>query len=260
MPERQIDRQELVRQLRLPPQTVRRLIVEYRDWLSAAESQHFTALDLARLQIAARLILAGRPREEIEAALIATRQRGEALPSDGAVPNSRGGAFWPTSRPLSARGDAAGDRGRRRRPGHVGGGAGAAAPRGAATVARRDRAGCSAGARRPGQDADGADAHATRGEPPAQRTRDLSLAQVLPAHAHAPPVRLERLRRCDSRDRIGVCGASLSPVGRRALIEPVTAGIERGFPVRRHRLLRACEQGLQQPGRSSGARRSKALW
>jgi hypothetical protein len=84
MAERVIDRQELVRQLRLPPRTVRRLVENYREWLSAPQSGRFTPLDLARLQIVARMSLAGRPRSAILDAL-ATTQPAQNRPEEGAV-------------------------------------------------------------------------------------------------------------------------------------------------------------------------------
>ncbi len=84
MAERVIDRQELVRQLRLPPRTVRRLVENYREWLSAPQSGRFTALDLARLQIVARMSLAGRPRSAILDALATTRQA-QSRPGEGAA-------------------------------------------------------------------------------------------------------------------------------------------------------------------------------
>ncbi|MDA8345735.1 MAG: hypothetical protein M0Z66_09665 [Thermaerobacter sp.] len=73
MADRVFDRQELAHQLRLPPRTVRRLVENYHEWLSAPQSGRFTALDLARLQIAARMSLAGRPRSAILDALATTR-------------------------------------------------------------------------------------------------------------------------------------------------------------------------------------------
>lgn len=84
------DRLELARRLRLPPRTVRRLIREYGDWLSAPSGPRFTALDLARLQIAARLELAGRPRAAIEEALATTRpqDRPDAWPVNAAPEES----------------------------------------------------------------------------------------------------------------------------------------------------------------------------
>lgn len=74
---RVIDRQELARQLGLPPRTVRRLVENYREWLSSPGSGRFSALDLARLQIASRMTLAGRPRTAILDALATTKPAGE---------------------------------------------------------------------------------------------------------------------------------------------------------------------------------------
>lgn len=79
---RVIDRQELARQLGLPPRTVRRLVENYREWLSSPGSGRFSALDLARLQIASRMTLAGRPRTAILDALATTKPAGER-PEDG---------------------------------------------------------------------------------------------------------------------------------------------------------------------------------
>lgn len=79
MAERTIGRAELVRQLGVSPRLVRELLRQYHGWLSQPESGRFTALDLARLQIAARGRTAGRTAAEIESQLIATRRDGEAL-------------------------------------------------------------------------------------------------------------------------------------------------------------------------------------
>jgi len=94
MSERTIGRAELVRQLGVSPSLVRELLRQYHGWLSQPESGRFTALDLARLQIAARGRLAGRKAQEIESQLIATRGHGET-PSPGlstAVPAVAGSA------------------------------------------------------------------------------------------------------------------------------------------------------------------------
>jgi hypothetical protein len=80
MSERTIGKAELVRQLGVSPRLVRELLREYHGWLSQPDSGQFTALDLARLQIAARGRLSGRTAREIENQLVATRKRGEALP------------------------------------------------------------------------------------------------------------------------------------------------------------------------------------
>ncbi len=81
MSERTIGRAELVRQLGVPPRLVRELLAQYHGWLWQPESGRFTALDLARLQIAARGRLAGRTAQEIEGQLIATRR-----PDEGPLP------------------------------------------------------------------------------------------------------------------------------------------------------------------------------
>ena len=80
MSERTIGRAELVRQLGVSPRLVRELLRQYHGWLSQPESGRFTALDLARLQIAARGRVGGRTAAEIESLLLATRRRGEELP------------------------------------------------------------------------------------------------------------------------------------------------------------------------------------
>ncbi len=80
MSERTIGRAELVRQLGVSPRLVRELLRQYHGWLSQPDSGRFTALDLARLQIAARGRVSGRPAEEIENQLVATRRRGEGSP------------------------------------------------------------------------------------------------------------------------------------------------------------------------------------
>lgn len=119
MRDRVIDRQELLNQLRLPPRTVRRLIESYREWLSAPQSGRFTALDLARLQIAARMTLAGRPKSAILDALSTTRpqedeEEGAAslrMRARSSAPNLRpqreGGPEDEPSEPLPARAEAA---------------------------------------------------------------------------------------------------------------------------------------------------------
>jgi hypothetical protein len=80
MSERTIGRAELVRQLGVSPRLVRELLRQYHGWLSQPDAGRFTALDLARLQIAARGRVAGRAAKEIESQLLATRRRGEAVP------------------------------------------------------------------------------------------------------------------------------------------------------------------------------------
>ncbi len=85
MADRVIDRQELAHQLRLPPRAVRRLVENYREWLSAPGSGRFTALDVARLQIAARMSLAGRPRSAILDALATTRPQEDPKTSPAIV-------------------------------------------------------------------------------------------------------------------------------------------------------------------------------
>ena len=77
MSERTIGRAELVRQLGVSPRLVRELLRQYHGWLSNPESGRFTALDLARLQIAARGRIRGVPSAEIESMLLVTRRQGE---------------------------------------------------------------------------------------------------------------------------------------------------------------------------------------
>lgn len=60
-----IDRQELMRRLRLPPRTIRALIADWGQWLSAPQEGRFTARDVARLQVAARMTQRGYAAEEI---------------------------------------------------------------------------------------------------------------------------------------------------------------------------------------------------
>ena len=80
MSERTIARSELVRQLGISPRLVRELVRQYHDWLTQPDAGRFTALDLARLQIAARGRLSGRPAQEIENQLLATLRQGEDAP------------------------------------------------------------------------------------------------------------------------------------------------------------------------------------
>lgn len=67
MSDQRIDRQELVRRLRLPPRTVRTLIGTWGHLLSDPRSGRFTALDVSRLQVAMRMTQRGYSAEEIEA-------------------------------------------------------------------------------------------------------------------------------------------------------------------------------------------------
>ena len=79
MAERTIARDELVRQLGVTPRLVRELVRQLRPWLSAPDTGRFTALDLARLQIAARGRVEGRAGAEIEEQLRMTLRAGETV-------------------------------------------------------------------------------------------------------------------------------------------------------------------------------------
>lgn len=80
MPDRTIDRRELALRLRLPPRAVRTLLAAWENWLSQPQEGRFTALDVARLQVALRMTQRGYAVPEIAEELERLAAEGEAPP------------------------------------------------------------------------------------------------------------------------------------------------------------------------------------
>lgn len=83
MPDRTIDRQQLAVRLRLAPRATRTLIAAWGHCLSQPEAGRFTALDVARLQVAARMTQRGYGTEEIAEELGRLSEAPDGQPEDG---------------------------------------------------------------------------------------------------------------------------------------------------------------------------------